>query len=368
MKYFRIYILFFFSITAICGSAQTFNKTYYPKFETENAEGKKIGISVYNNNFVKNNEYFGNLNSGITYIGSILKPEIVWKPVQNLNFKAGWYGRYFYGSNKIDASVPIISVSYEFLKNFTLNIGAINGDLRHEYLQPLYGIDNYFCKKPEYGVQLLYNSEKFYADIFMDWENFIYPGDTNQEIINGGLIAKYFLFDKKLSVNLQSVLRHYGGQVNNSNSLVTSAVNIAGGLNYSLQLGSKYLKQIDLRAWAIQCTDLSSIGYMPYKQGYAVYAGAEFSNDYCSLNLAWFNGKYYFAPLGENVFQSISSINNWYLEDDKNLIQSSLLLHYPIANGISIGVHFESFYQTLQNRFDFNYGLNLAINQTHFFK
>ncbi len=353
---------------SLAGFAQEYYSSYFASEEHDSISKKTIGVHLYNNNFVKNNEYFGPFNEGITYIGSILQPEIDWNISTNFTLSAGWYFRHFYGRSKIETSLPVIRATYHNPKGFKLTIGQLkSGNLQHNFVEPLYSTDNYFTKNPEYGVQLLYSRPRLKSEIYMDWENFILPGENQQEVITGGAQLSYLIMQTHgHTVNFegQSIIHHFGGQVDNSTSLLQTRANAAAGINYTITLNSKHMQSIRFASWYLQAMELSHTNTLPYHRGFATMNGIDFSNKYFKLGSAWFHGEYFFAPLGDPLFQSVSGLNDWYADDTRDIISSKLAFEYSIFQGIKFGFHIQSYFDIERKNHDFSYGINLLVDRS----
>jgi hypothetical protein len=332
----------------------------------------KLSVDLYNNNFVKNNEYFGPYTEGITYIGSIFQPEVSWALNSKFSLSAGWYFRYYFGQDGFNQSLPVIRARYAFTPGAQLIIGQLQGQLQHEYIEPIYNTDNYYNNNPEYGVQLLVDRKKIHADMFMDWEKFLLPGEAHQEIITGGLLAKYGLNNlvenRGLSIHFQSIIHHYGGQVDNSDNPLQSRANIAAGLRYAFVPGSKILERVTLSSFYIQSLELSQTNTIPFNSGFGTENTLTFENKWVKLSTGWFHGEYFFAPMGDYLFQSVSQLNNWYVGEERDLITSKLLLSQQVMKGVSLGFRLESYYDTHRKSNDFSYGLNLSVAMNVFQK
>ena len=351
--------------TVVTAQSQNCYESYLP-VQYETADSGKISIHFYNNNFVKNNEYFGPYTQGITYIGSILQPEVSWSLSKNFSLSAGWYIRYFYGQDSFEQSLPVIRARYTFLPGAQLIIGQLDGQLQHHYIEPIYNTDNYFSTNPEYGVQLLLDRKKLHADVFMDWEKFLMPGENHQEEIAGGLLAKYSLHDRSenrgLSVAFQSIIHHFGGQVDVSAKPIQTRSNIAPGLEYVFVPGMKLLNRITLSSYYIQALEMSQTNTLPFKSGYAVHNTVTFENKWIKLSSGWFHGDNYFAPKADYLFQSVSQLDDYYTAEGRDLITSKFLFGNEITKGVNLSFRFESYYDLQRKWNDFSYGLNISVN------
>ncbi len=345
--------------------SQNFYESYLP-INYETTDSGKISIHFYNNNFVKNNEYFGPYTQGITYIGSILQPEISWSLSEKFSLSAGWYIRYFYGQDSFEQSLPVIRARYTFLPGAQLIVGQLEGQLQHKYIEPIYSTDNYFSTNPEYGVQLLLDRKKLHVDFFMDWEKFLMPGENHQEEIEGGLLAKYWLSGRSenrgLSVDFQSIIHHFGGQVDVSESPIQTRSNLAAGLNYTFLPGLKMLNNITLNSYYIRALEMSHINTIPFKSGYAVHNTVTFENKWIKLSSGWFHGEDYFSPKADYLFQSVSQLSDFHTLKGRDLITSKFLFGNEITKGVNLSVRFESYYDLQRNWNDFSYGLNISVN------
>ena len=372
----KFYIKAVFVVLLLCTAtltkSQGFYENYIPKFSADSIEAGAFNIHFYNNNFVKNNEYFGAYTEGITYIGSILQPEVTWALSDNFSISAGWYFRHYYGQDGFEQSLPMIRARYSFGKGSQVVFGQLDGQLQHGFVEPIYSSDNYFAKNPEYGVQFKIKRKKIHADLYMDWEKFLLPGEAHQEIITGGFLASYYLNgnpdNSGLSAHFQSIIHHFGGQVDNSDSPLQSRANLAFGLKYAYLAESDLLKRFTLSSFYIQASELSQTNTIPFNSGFALHTTVTFENDWAKFTTGWFHSEYFFTPMGDYLFQSVSQLNNWYVGEKKDLITSKLYFGHEIMKGVSFGLRFESYYDLQRKANDFSYGLNISVNASVFEK
>ena len=84
--------------------------------------------------------------------------------------------------------------------------------------------------------------------------------------------------------------------------------------------------------------------------------------------LGYWYGDYFIAPRGEPLFQSVSQKYTGYVEPQKQLIVSKLFFQKAINKDINLGIRFESYYDLLNDNFDFSYGLHIVFNRSFFLK
>lgn len=352
-------ILMFLTLSS---AAQVENMSYFSTSDIDSLKAKTLSAGLLNNNFVKNNEYFGKFTKGITYIGSILQPELTYAFSANTSLTIGWYIRYFYGRDKANRSLPVIRFDYRFMKGGKFTIGQLRGQLNHELIEPIYSPDNYFTKNPENGVQLVVERFGLKSDIWMDWEHFLLPGDSSQEQITGGINLGYDLFKRqsfKIILGLNGLIHHYGGQVDISEAPMQTRANIAPGVRLCFSPDRNVISEASLSGWVIQALDLSPNPTLQYSKGYGIYTTASAGNRWITLMASWWHAKDYFAPIGDYLFQSVSEIDKTYTQSLRNLINLKLLLNHEIAPGVKAGIRFESYHDLDARRMDFCYGLNI---------
>lgn len=372
MRTFRYSIITVLMALGFSSLGQNFYESYIPQFRYDTIKQGSLSINLHNNNFIKNNEYFGPYTQGITYIGSVLQPEVSWDLSDKLSLSGGWYFRMYYGQENFNESLPVIRVRYNVTQNTQVVFGQLDGQLQHGFVEPVYNTDNYFIKNPEYGLQVMVKREKLYADVYVDWEKFLMPGEENQEIITGGFVSSWSFNpakeNKGISVHMQGIINHLGGQEDNSNQPLQSRANVACGIKYAIPAALSLLDRITLASFYIQALELSQTNTLPFESGYALHNTVTFENKWSKISTGWFHGEYYFAPLGDYLFQSVSQFNDWYVGEKRDLITSKLLLGHDIMKGVNFGFRFESYFDLQRRAHDFSYGLNLSINAQAFEK
>lgn len=341
------------------------NAAYCQTQDADSVKPKSFSVKFHANNFLKNNEFFGEFTEGITYIGSVWQPELSYHFTQKTTLTAGWYARYFFGEEKLDRSLPVIRFEYRFMPGATLIFGQLTGQLEHKLIEPIYSFDNYFTRNPENGVQLTLDRFGIKADIWLDWENFLKPGDAEQERFTSGINVNYSLLKKKrtgFSACLQAVAHHHGGQVDQSDLPLQTRVNIAPGAILSHSPGKKLVSDLKAAFWLVQSLDLSPTPTLPYKKGFGTYTNLFLENEWAAFMVAWWHGEYYFAPLGDYLFQSVSERNDWYKQNTRDLINMKIHLSHQVADGIKGGFQFETYHDIKENEINFLYGINIRID------
>ncbi len=355
-------LLFCLLVFSLKSFPQQEYNTYLPENLNDSLRPKSFSASLANNNFLKNNEYFGSFTEGFTYIGSILQPEITYAFTGNASLTAGWFVKYYYGLEKINRSIPVIRFNYQFMPGCRVIFGQLSGQLNHKLIEPIYSFDNYFVRNPEYGLQLLVDKHIINADVWLSWEHFLMPGDPEQEQIAGGINLTCNFLNRNLffaAAKFQSTIYHFGGQVDISDLPMSTRTNLAPGLELGYEPKNRMINRIKLSGWWVQALDLSPTPMLRYSKGYGIYTQAAAENRFATLIAAWWHANSYFSPLADHLFQSVSEVNPGYTEKLRDLLNVKLLLSQNIAPGVKAGLKFESYYDLRNNRMDFSYGANI---------
>ena len=128
------------------------------------------------------------------------------------------------------------------------------------------------------------------------------------------------------------------------------------------------MTRLAFSSFYLQAMELSQTNTIPFESGFALQNSITVENDWAKLSTGWFHGEYFFSPMGDYLFQSVSQLNNWYIGEKRDLITSKLFLGHQITKGVSFGFRLESYYDLQSKSIDFSYGLNVSVNATVFEK
>jgi hypothetical protein len=355
--------LFFISLPLF---SQAVNQSYCVSDTSSLSPAGEVHLKILNNNFLRNNEYFNPYTVGITYFGSMLQPELSYSLSNRASLSVGWFLRYYFGKDKFNTSLPMVRLELEPRTGNRLIFGQLYGLLDHQLIEPIYSTDNYFDRNPEYGFQYKFALNRLMGDTWISWDHFILPGDDQKEEISAGLNASYlFTPDNspyEIKGLIQGVIHHFGGQVDESNAPLETRLNLAPGIEFCTWNPQHHSTRLLLASYYIQAADQSSVVTIPYKKGFASYSYAQVGYKWASLLVSYFHGEYYFSPLGERLFQSVSDLNDWYIGDSRNVLGGKALFDFTIAKGLEAGVRFESYLDLDRRNFDFSYGINFKTN------
>ncbi len=251
--YILIILISFFSNPV---KAQFDHSAFYSNPHLNIADSNRLSLSIYNTDFIKNNEYFSPIVSGYTLIGYLLQARLAYQVAPNVKIEAGIHLQKYSGLDKFTEVKPIFTVNYQPFSWANIIIGTLYGSANHRMIDPLFDIERYYKNNIEDGAQLLINHPRIHADLWLNWEQFIMKHSTFQEKIVAGFSAEIPLIDTSkrtiLSIPVQCLLAHKGGQdLNLPDHVIETLLNADYGLHVGVRFRSKVLNQLVFKGYIV---------------------------------------------------------------------------------------------------------------------
>ncbi|MCX2744736.1 hypothetical protein OO013_12710 [Mangrovivirga sp. M17] len=360
-------VLFFLLLTYHEGCSQIDNSAFLST--GPDSVDQKIYLGINTTGYFKNNEYFNDIVEGYTLFGYNLIVKGGYQFNDNLNFEAGGFFRWDFGNEDFRTVLPYFKINYQWEKN-TLTFGNINGWLAHQYIEPLYEFENFITNNPELGIQYLRKGNWYDLDIWVDWQNMIYPLDSAKEEIAGGLIFDGKIVNKNsfsLSIPLQFKVYHRGGQIDISNASLITRTNFAFGLKTNWKLSeASVLKEIETSAFYVTFNDNSGTELLPFNDGNGIFLNASVrSNNFGQFLLSYWNGNDFYSYQGGRLYQSLATEYGTpgYIED-RELIFLRYGYDLEIAKNSYLTLRGEPLYDLNNKSFEYSFALyfNLKLN------
>ncbi|HYH57281.1 MAG TPA: hypothetical protein VD772_11755, partial [Anseongella sp.] len=324
--------------------AQLDNSALEQRFPPDTTSSQTLSLDLFSFNYFRNYEYFNRFADGITYYGLQLRPLLVYKPNPYLSLYGGVFLSKDFGDEDFHLTEPVLGIRYE--KNgISFISGAIEPHLSHGYIEPLLDYDNSITAPVEYGTQLKFDRPRHRTDLWISWKNMIYKPSAEQEEILGGLSTSLRLLKKNgqsLSLPLQFLGWHRGGQVDTTSLPVITNLNIAAGFEYAWEREGA-VKKILTRNYV---AGFSSSGGNPYKSGKAVYLNAGIETRWLDAMVSYWQANKFAAPAGAPVFQSVSSNIDYpgFKQDDRRLLFLRLKKDFTLAEELFVSARLEPFW------------------------
>ena len=371
MKKQFVYILIsFLAIQSIF--SQDFNSNFYSDYGIDKNDSTKLFLAFENTNFFKNDEYFGKLTSGLTYIGTFVQPKLVYFPYSKIKIQAGVHLLKYSGFDIFSQALPVFSFQYSPTKEVDFIMGSIYGGANHGIVEPMYSFENHLINNLENGAQLLVHKQRLYLDIWLNWETFILKTSNSQESILGGIHGDYLLYGDKEKSNLkfdyQSIFAHKGGQFHTEHDVLQTLVNMSFGLKYTKKLNSNWINSIGTDNYYLTYNDVSPSPKLPYTMGYAVSSELFLNSKLLSIRAGYWSGEYYISSRGNPLFMSISDKNEDYLLPRTELLTAKLALRKQWFKDVMFEARFESYMDLQQMQFEYSYSFYIIFNRAFFLK
>ncbi|TRX71185.1 hypothetical protein [Carboxylicivirga sp. M1479] len=336
---------------------------YYPEFKDD--AGDNLYFRLENNNFVKNNEYFSDYTEGYTMMGYTVQPSMVYYAGSRLRLKAGVHIIQYSGMDEFTEVLPTFSIHTKLTDKLELIMGGLQGDVHHKLIEPIFNPENQYTRPIENGFQFLYNSNKLWLDAWVDWEQFIFLGDTKPEKFTAGISTEFDLTkessDFKISIPGQMVATHLGGQISNYSERMQSLANLVTGLKVNYKIGDGFIRDIGVSTYLASYHDLTGHSGWDFTSGNAIYPVAELNYKYGTLMAGYWKAHNFLAPKGSSIFQSTSDYKNGYYTEYRNLVTSKLSFSKTFMKQIKFSTVVELYYDSPAKQLDYSYGFNLVF-------
>lgn len=350
-------------ITLALGLKKLQSQTADSIFRAQNpfTVSQTLSLSIDNNNLFINNEFFSPVFEGYTLSGSTLCPTLNYKPTAKAMLRFGMHVLHFSGDSSLKIR-PIIGARFQISDEVEMNLGYLDGGMHHGMLEPLFHYERHFTAPVESGLQFLFNKRKWKSDIWINWEQFIEMNDPFQEIFTFGTSTEIYLWKNKtfsLSLPLQSIVTHQGGQINTESPGVETLANTAIGGKLLWQRSPKH--QWFTEHYLLTYSDLSPTKRLPFIYGYGYYSVGGFSNKRISLEGGYWFGDYYITPRGMPLFGVYSKISG-HNERQRSLIHSQFRLQIPIGERLNFAFRAAVFYDLYNSELQHYLALFITFN------
>jgi hypothetical protein len=358
-----------------------------------------LNLRVDNLNFFKNNEYRHDRQMGYTLPGFRIIPKLQYKINENIFLEGGLSLLRYFGSEQYpcysysDISLwkannyhkgfhimPFFRAQFSLKDNFKLVFGNLHSLDNHKLIAPLYNPEHVLCSDLEQGVQMLFNSKHFFADIWINWQSFIFKTDTHQEVFSFGVssqLKKEFLNDKlKIYIPIQMVLNHKGGELD---TLIKYDIETLS--NFAIGLGGVYkfdgiIKEVNLEFNWVKY--LKNSGQKPpFSSGEGMYSKLRLSFYDFNFDISYWMSKNFISILGSPHYNNFSALNSNMTYDRLKMLHLHLEYLLSQKENFSVGFELNTYHYFKYTRYspgyptfyqspymEFSLGVYLKLNPT----
>lgn len=362
------------------------------EYHIDSTDIKALRVEIDNLSFFHDNEYTGNLSQGYSLPGLWVQAKLTYNPIKQIGLEAGLHALIFNGANKYPCYayhdigmwkgnqyqsgahlLPWFRAKAQF-KYLTIVLGNIYGGQNHELIEPLFNPELNLSQDPEMGIQLLWDKPHVHADIWLNWQSYIFKMDTHQEAFTVGMnwIVKYNKPENKINwtTPVQLVIQHRGGEQNIAQRGVQTVCNASAGVDMKWNANRKALKYINAEVNLLAAYQQSG-NLWPFKTGFAGHAGMDLNFwDFLGVKAGYVcTPKHFVSLYGNSLFNTVSQIDQTSYEGN-NTVYLGVSYHRIIAKHYVIGAQAQGFQTWLpgSQKLNFNFGLYLRVNPNFLIK
>lgn len=362
------------ALLVFCGnlSAQFNEYIYLADTRLDSSQVGEVRLNVGSLLFFRDNEFSTSVMDGYTLPGFKLQPKVSYMPSPWVKAELGVSLTRFWGTDKYPNMayrdiaawtggertkgfhiVPLLRVQMATDFGLQVILGSIYGGANHRLLMPLYEPELNLTADPETGVQVLYKNSWLDADMWVNWESFIYRNDVHQEEFVFGLSSRIKYNDEKSKVHfytpLQLLAQHRGGEIDTITSKsVQTLMNGAIGVGATWDINHRNLRRLSVEA--------DFLGYYqqagelwPFNSGTAFYVHGNLDIRNSRVKAGYFYGDKFISMFGYPLFGCVSTKNPGMTYEKPSTVYLGFDYAREFAPGFSLGVTADLYYRTSCN-------------------
>jgi hypothetical protein len=283
-----------------------------------------------------------------------------------LRVQVGANGLKYTGKETFSDVSEWFSVVYQPNDNFRLVCGNIDVYSNSFLPEPIYNPDYLTIRPNNRGFQADFLSSKINATAFLDWEQFIVPGDTYQEVFSVGLTGKIKLKDSthttQFSLPFSVLGRHHGGEVDVSGQKIETLMNFSGGIRLEQSMNSWKLY---FNSDFLYFYDVTKNFRQPIEKGYGTLTEFGAGTPKVGLMLRYWHSNRYFSPLGHPIYNSYTP-DKPYIYVMHDFVSARVNYSLKIASIARLLVEGDYWFDTRRQKNNFYTGLKLIIAEEFF--
>jgi hypothetical protein len=317
--------------------------------------------------FFKNNEYFSAVAVGQTYPGIALTPALTYQVGGRFRAEAGAYAVKFSGRNDFSALQPFLRLQYALSPSFHMVLGNLYGGVNHRLIEPLYQWERHYVANPESGLQFVLDNARWFADVWVDWQRYIERGDDFPETLAFGLSIAWRMTPPEsrysLSLPLQLLVQHHGGQIDVSDEPMVVLGNLAAGLCSHINTGNRWLRSIGLDIYAAGYYDrYPNESLRPFDRGWGIYPVLHIDAAPFSCMAGYWYAEKFYAFQGEMLFGTFNPFAPTQQIPVRNMLTLKIAYEQKLYKNVSIGVQAETYTDLERSATDYSFGVHIRFS------
>lgn len=371
----RICLLFYCLLMTQVVVAQISERVFKSDHNIDPEKKGQLSVELDNISFFKDNEYTGTIMKGYSLPGLWIQPKMVFYPLSNIKLEAGAHLLRYWGATKYPSlayqdiakwkgnqfqhgfhAVPFFRAQMALSDHVNIVLGDIYGGANHDLIEPLYNPELNLTADPEAGLQLLFDSRRFDLDAWVNWESFIFNGDTHQEAFTVGLSSRYKMNDPESRFHfympLQALVQHRGGEIDTiySNSVQT-LMNGAIGAGAVWNTGNPIFRNVNLEFDVAGYYQQAGIIW-PHNKGTGFYVRASADIYDFRVKTSYWNSHKFISMFGSPFYGAVSTAREGVTYDGQSLVYLGFEYSRSFGKGFSMGVDVDIFQHLPVNMYE----------------
>jgi hypothetical protein len=342
------------------------NQPFEQRMTVEQPDSNRLFLGINWLGFGKNNEYFDTTVDGYTLFGYQLNPYVSYHIAKNVRLDAGVFAQKDFGNDAYTQVMPTLSLKVTSGR-FGFIFGTLESSLNHQLIEPLYDFERVLTNRLENGMQLLWISDGFFMDAWADWQNMIYQNDPEQERFVAGMsVNKTLLRSGKVSISVpvQCVADHRGGQIDVSTDPVVTRVNAALGLTAEVR-ATGFITSWGIKSYLTGYR--TSDNQAAFKDGHGIFINP-YVNTKTGLSVmgSYWRGDQFLTIQGGQLYPSISEDYPARVDEVREFFMLRFLYDLSLADGLTLTLRAEPFYDTYAEAVEYAFGVYLNFSDRFF--
>lgn len=361
-----------FCYTCLCVSplrAQVEQEVLATSYLLNPAHQGHLTLEIDNLNFFQNDELKGDMAKGYTLPGLWIQPRLAYQPLSNLKLEVGAHLLYYHGASRYPVlnyqgipdwqdgkgysrglhAMPLFRAQVSGFNNaLQLILGHLYGGSTHQLIEPLYNPELNLSADPENGVQVLLNTSYVDADLWLNWQNFIFENDNHREKFQLGLSSRVkFMASQprpwQVYLPVQFLAQHIGGEIQDEEHHgISSVANAAIGVGMSYALSHPVLQKVWGEAHFLYYKQLSG-QLMPVESGHGWHVTAVMKMRDFYVKAGYMRASQFITLSGSPYFGSLSSDGISAFYPDPQLGYIKMQYAHRFGKAFSLGIYISLF-------------------------
>jgi len=331
-------------------------------------DSQTIGFHIEAMPYMRNTEYFNDIELGRTLFGYQLQPSVYIKPGHQYCLLFGVFARNDFGGKRAFTQVlPTFTLQLNSGKHNHFLFGTLEGALNHRLIEPLFDINAGIERRIENGFQFKRENEKGFYDVWINWEQFIERKDPFKERFTTGFNLMPRLLQTsnhtEIFVSTQFTAHHKGGQIDSDTGNMEMVLNGAVGFLAKRKLAGS-IKYIEGNFYWVGFAEQTQSGNYAYRNGNGIFANLSARIADLTLILSYWKAQQFIAPRGTSIYQSVSIDKPGLLLKNRELLFLRVVYQKKISEHLYIDARFEPLYNPAAAQLDYSYSLYFTYRHT----